>query len=130
MASLTDIHKALSNDQAMSLFRSIATGKYESDFLKTDLNLSPKQYYSRLAALSKCYLVKKSSGKLTLTSFGKLVYDSQSILEEGLQNIVKLKVIDSLEVAGSLSKEESNSIMNTLIQNKEIKAILEKKLKV
>jgi hypothetical protein len=130
LASLTDIHKALSNDQAMSLFRSIATGKYESDLLKTDLNLSPKQYYSRLAALSKCYLVKKSRGKLTLTSFGKLVYDSQSILEEGLQNIVKLKVIDSLEVAGSLSKEESNSIMTTLIQNKEIKAILEKKLKV
>lgn len=130
MASVTDIYKALSNDHAVSLFRSIAMGKSDPELLKSDLKLSPKQYYSRLAALSKCYLVKKRSGKLTLTSFGKLVYDAESTLEKGLQDLVKLKVLDSLELDSNLSKQESDSIMNTLLQNNEIKAILGKKLTI
>jgi hypothetical protein len=130
LASVTDIHKALSNEPAVSLFRSIAMGKSDPELLKSDLKLSPKQYYSRLAALSNCYLVKKRSGKLTLTSFGKLVYDTESTIEKGLQDLVKLKVLDSLELDGNLSKQESNSIMNALLQNNEIKAILGKKLTI
>ena len=130
MASIADIHKALSNDPAVSLFRSIAIGNYDPELLKSDLNLSSKQYYSRLAALSKCYLVKKRSGKLTLTSFGKLVYDAESTIEKGFQDLVKLKVLDSLELDGNLSKQESDSIMNALLQNNEIKAILGKKLTI
>jgi hypothetical protein len=43
---------------------------------------------------------------------------------------VKLKVLDSLELDGNLSKQESNSIMNALLQNNEIKAILGKKLTI
>jgi hypothetical protein len=105
-------------------------GKSDPELLKSDLKLSRKQYYSRLSALSKCYLVKKGSGKLTLTSFGKLVYDTESTIEKGLQDLVKLKVLDSLELDGNLSKQESNSIMNALLQNNEIKAILGKKLTI
>jgi predicted transcriptional regulator len=55
------------------------------------LNLTPKQYYSRLSALSKNALVKKYEGKLRLTSFGKLVYDAQYTIEKGLRDLVSSK---------------------------------------
>ena len=122
------ILKALSNNHALSLFRAIAIEKREPDALRTELKLTPKQYYSRMRALSKSNLVKKKEGILSLTSFGKLVYDAQLTIEKGLDNLVKLKVIDSLEASSALSKEECNNIVNSLIQNQEIKTILEKKL--
>ena len=122
------ILKALSNNHALSLFRAIAIEKREPDPLRTELKLTPKQYYSRMRALSKSNLVKKKEGILSLTSFGKLVYDAQLTIEKGLDNLVKLKVIDSLEASTALSKEECNNIVNSLIQNQEIKTILEKKL--
>jgi hypothetical protein len=39
----------------------------------------------------------------------------------------KLKVIDSLEASSDLSKEERDNIINILLQNREIKTVLEKK---
>ena len=122
-----DVLNAISDKLSLSLFLSVASGKSDPDLLKKDLSLTPKQYYSRLSALSKNALVKKYEGKLRLTSFGKLVYDAQSTIEKGLQDLVKLKVIDSLEADSTLSKEECDNILNTLIQNQEIKAILEKR---
>jgi hypothetical protein len=71
-------------------------------------------------------LVKKKGGLLSLTAFGKLVYEAQITIERGLDDLVKLKVIDSLEISSGLSKEECDNIVNTLIQNQEIKTILEK----
>jgi hypothetical protein len=41
---------------------------------------------------------------LSLTSFGKLVYDAQLTVEKGLDDLIKLKAIDSLEASSGLSK--------------------------
>jgi hypothetical protein len=124
---IASVLKTVSNGPALSLFRTIAFEKREPNALRTELKLTPKQYYSRISALSKSNLVKKRDGMLSLTSFGKLVYDAQLIIEKGLDDLVKLKVIDSLEVSSGLSKEECNNIVNSLIQSQEIKTILEKK---
>jgi hypothetical protein len=123
---IASILKTLSNGHALSLFRTIAIEKREPDTLRTELKLTPKQYYSRISALSKSNLVKKKDGMLSLTSFGKLVYDAQLTVEKGLDDLVKLKAIDSLEASSGLSKDECDNIVNSLIQNPEIKTILKK----
>ncbi|MFL6315198.1 MAG: hypothetical protein ACJ73C_00475 [Nitrososphaeraceae archaeon] len=41
---------------------------------------------------------------LFLTSFGKLVYYAQLTIEKGLDDLIKLKAIDSLEAYSGLSK--------------------------
>jgi hypothetical protein len=64
---------------------------------------------------------------LTLTSFGKLVYESHLTIEKGLEDLSKLKVIDSLESSSGLSKEERDNIVSILLQNREIKTVLERK---
>ena len=124
---IASIFKALSNDHALSLLRAIATERREPDVLKADLKLTSKQYYSRMSALSKSNLVQKKGGILSLTSFGKLVYESQITIEKGLDDLAKLKVIDSLEASTGLSNEERDNIVNILLQNGELKTILEKK---
>lgn len=121
------IFKALSNDHALSLLRAIAIERREPNVLRADLKLTSKQYYSRISALTKSNLVQKKGGMLSLTSFGKLVYESQITIEKGLEDLSKLKVIDSLGASSGLSKEERDNIVNILIQNREIKTILEKK---
>jgi hypothetical protein len=105
------------------LFRTIAIEKKKPDTLRIELKLTPKQYYSRISALSKSNLVKKD-GMLSLTSFGKLVYYAQLTIEKGLDDLIKLKAIDSLEAYSGLSKDECDNIVNSLIQNQEIKTIL------
>ena len=61
---------------------------------------------------------------LFLTSFGKLVYYAQLTIEKGLDDLIKLKAIDSLGAYSGLSKDECDNIVNSLIQNQEIKTIL------
>lgn len=123
---IASIFKALSNDHALSLLRTIAIERREPDVLRADLKLTSKQYYSRISALTKSNLVQKKGGMLSLTSFGKLVYESQITIEKGLEDLSKLKVIDSLGASSGLSNEERDNIVNILIQNREIKTILEK----
>jgi len=124
---IASVFKALSNDHALSLLRAIATERREPDVLRADLGLTSKQYYSRMSALIKSNLVQKKAGMLSLTSFGKLVYESQITIEKGLDDLAKLKVIDSLESSAGLSNEERDNIVNILLQNGELKTILEKK---
>ncbi|MFL6368260.1 MAG: hypothetical protein ACJ72T_06890, partial [Nitrososphaeraceae archaeon] len=56
---IASILKTLSNGHALSLFRTIAIEKKKPDTLRIELKLTPKQYYSRISALSKSNLVKK-----------------------------------------------------------------------
>jgi hypothetical protein len=125
---IASVFKALSNDHALTLLRAIAVERKEPDVLRADLKLTSKQYYSRISALTKSNLVQKKGGMLMLTSFGKLVYESQLTIEKGLEDLSKLKVIDSLESSSDLSKEERDNIINILLQNRELKTVLEKKV--
>jgi hypothetical protein len=124
---IASIFKALSSDHALSLLRAIAIERREPELLRANLKLSTKQYYSRIGTLSKANLVHKKGGFLTLTSFGKLVYESHLTIEKGLEDLSKLKVIDSLESSSGLSKEERDNIVSILLQNREIKTVLERK---
>ena len=54
---------------------------------------------------------------LFLTSFGKLVYYAQLTIEKGLDDLIKLKAIDSLEAYSGLSKDECDNIVQTDAMN-------------
>ncbi len=69
-------------------------------------------------------LVRKKNGKYILTTFGKIVYESQLTVENALNNYWKLKAIDSLETSNELPKEEQQKLIETLLDNQEIKEIL------
>jgi hypothetical protein len=93
--------------------------------LISKLGLTRKQYYSRMSALINAGLISRSNGKYSLTSFGKVVYEAQLLIEKAKQNFWKLRAIDSVESsARGLSPEERSKIIETLIVEVDLKEIL------
>ena len=119
---------AISDKQSLDLFRYIAGTNADSDTLRAKLNLTRKQYYSRLSRMTKVGLVKRKNGKHFLTAFGKVVYDVQTTIEKAVNSYWKLKAVDSLEMSDELPEEERLKLIDGLLDNNEIKEILSKKV--
>ena len=123
-ASVANILNAISDDKSLVLFKTIAIDS--SDFLISKVNLSCKQYYSRISNLIKSDLISRKNKRYFLTSFGKIVYDAQKRIEMAAEDHWKLKAIDSIERSDNrgLPAEEFKKIIDNLIKNQQIKDIL------
>src|SRR5712692_6672617 len=123
-ASVANILNAISDDKSLVLFKTIAIDR--SDFLISKVNLSCKQYYSRISNLIKSDLISRKNKRYFLTSFGKIVYDAQKRIEMAAEDHWKLKAIDSIERSDNrgLPAEEFKKIIDNLIKNQQIKDIL------
>ena len=76
--------------------------------------------------MTRAGLVRRKNSKYVLTTFGKIVYESQLTIDNALNNYWKLKAIDSLETANELPKEEQQKLIETLLDNQDLKEILVK----
>jgi hypothetical protein len=98
------------------------------------MDLTTKQYYSRISGLLDVGLIRRNKGKYSLTLLGKVVYDSQMIIGKTLAYYWKLKAIESVETTGSVptgpAEGERIELINTLIDNHQIKDILLKTISV
>jgi hypothetical protein len=128
--SISSILKKVSDDKTLVLFNSIAVSSTNNDryIPLKEMNLSTKQYYSRIAGLTDAGLIKRHKGKYFLTLLGKVVYESQMIIGKTLAYYWKLKAIESLETstASGILNEEITQLINALIDNHQIKDILMK----
>ena len=122
MTSVVETVKAISKEEALIIFKTIALGKVEGNIVRSKTKLTSKQYYSRMSALLKAGLLKRKSGRYNLTAFGKIVYDAQATIENAINNYWKLKAVDSIiEISDEVPKEEFNKIVDILIDNHQIK---------
>jgi predicted transcriptional regulator len=119
------ILSVISEKKGSDIFKSIASATAHTDVLITKLNLTRKQYYSRMSNLVKLGLVKRENGRYLLTSFGKVIYSSYMRLEGridlALDSYWKLKAVDSMEFP---STEERNKVISILIDNPDIQNAL------
>jgi hypothetical protein len=76
MQPVAGIFESLSDEQSVILFIGIAAENANSVELNK-MTLTRKQYYSMIRVGS----IKRKSGKLVLTAFGRIVYESQKIME-------------------------------------------------
>ena len=128
--SITSILKRVSDDKTLVLFNSIAVSSTNNDryIPLKEMNLSTKQYYSRIAGLLDAGIIKRHKGKYFLTMLGKVVFESQMMIGKTLAYYWKLKAIESLDISttsGPLG-EEMTQLINALIDNHQIKDILMK----
>jgi hypothetical protein len=119
--SVENILRVLSVDKSLALFETIAVGSSASDVLRSRLDLTRKQYYSRMSALLKAGLVQRRSGSYSLSSFGKIVYDALVIIGKALENYWKLAAIDSVQYLPEIGR---NKIIEVLIGNPQIRESL------
>ena len=124
--SIADVLSAIADDKSLVLFNTIAIAGGDSDILITRLDVTRKQYYSRISALMKTGLISRKDRQYMLTSLGKIVYDAQLMIGRATNTYWKLKAIDSLETEHKLPADERNKIINTLIDNQDIIKILVK----
>jgi predicted transcriptional regulator len=75
--SLTSILKKISENKAHVLFNNIAISNNNGRSIPPlkEMNLSTKQYYSRVSGLLEAGLIKRHKGTYSLTLLGKIVYD-------------------------------------------------------
>src|SRR5215472_5858818 len=131
MTTVLDVLKTIANDKSLVLFNTIALSDCDSDICIRGLELTRKQYYSRLSALLKAGVVKRVRGKYSLTTFGVIVYYAQELIGKAVDQYWKLKAIDSIRASGNgeMPQEQFHTIIDKLIVNQEIKNILIKQIK-
>jgi predicted transcriptional regulator len=129
MITLVDLLKPITDEKSLALFNTIANG--DSNFCITALQLTRKQYYSRLSALLKAGVVKRVRGKYSLTSCGVILYHAQELIGKAVNQYSQLNAIDSIRESGSddFPQEQFYSIIDKLIASQEIKNILLKHFK-
>lgn len=130
MVSLEQVLDCISPKDALIIFRTIAAENGNSEELKKKTKLTRKQYYSRMSKLVGADLVNKVNGRYSLTALGEVVYNSLSLIENGLDVYWKLKTIDALKAdkGGTIPKAEHRNLVDTLIEDGQIKEILAKRL--
>jgi uncharacterized protein YbaP (TraB family) len=132
LPSITSILKKISDDKALTLFNSIAVSNGDKYIPLKEMNLTTKQYYSRVSGMLNAGLIKRHKGKYFLTLLGKVVYDCQLTIGKALTYHWKLKAIESIEMSASvksgLPDGELAQLIDTLIDNHQIKDILMKSM--
>ena len=130
--SVSDVLKKISDDKALTLFNSIAVSNGDRYLPLKEMNLTTKQYYSRIAGLVDVGLIKRNNGKYFLTLMGKVVYQSQMLIGKTLSYFWKLKAIESVEMSSNVEipKEELSQLINSVIDNHQIRDILMKTISV
>src|ERR687891_1343491 len=130
LISIVDILKKTSDDKALTLFNSIAISDGDKYISLKEMNLTTKQYYSRIAGLTNAGLIKRHKGKYSLTLLGKVFYDSQMMIGKALKDYWKLKAIESIEMSSgaTLPEGELIQLIDVLITNHHIKNILMKSI--
>jgi hypothetical protein len=122
--SVANIFNSLSDEQSVLLFTTIATKSISSVELRSKISLTRKQYYSKLSRMVRVGLIKRRSGKLVVTTLGKIVYELQKVVQDAYNNHWKLKVLDSIEISEELPREERKKLMDNLIDDSRLKQIL------
>jgi hypothetical protein len=121
---IAKIFESLSDEQSVKLFSIIGAQSTNSTELRGKVTLTRKQYYSRISRMVGVGLIKRRQGKLVLTAFGKIVFESQKFLEIATNSQWKLKVIDSIDLSDELPKDERRKLLDNLIENRRIREIL------
>jgi hypothetical protein len=128
LPSIISILKKISDDKALILFNSIALSNKGVRYIPLkELNLSAKQYYSRISGLLNAGLIRRQKGIYSLTLLGKIVHESQMIVGMALSYYWRLKTIEFIDMSNpDLPAEEITQLVDVLIDNHQIKDILMK----
>jgi hypothetical protein len=127
--SITTVLKKISDDKTLTLFNSIAGADGDKNIPLKEMNLTTKQYHTRISGLLNAGLIKRHKGKYSHTLLGKIVYDTQMTIGKTLTYHWKLKGIESIEASNN-PEWELAQLISALIDNRQIKNILMKSIHV
>jgi predicted transcriptional regulator len=125
--SVESVFSAISDNKSLSLFNIIAimssspasyVGNSNGEILISRMNLTRKQYYTRINRLVDAGLITRKRARFVLTSLGRVVYETYKTIGVAIQNRWKLEAIDSIQtsqLASRMPTEERQKLINTLL---------------
>ena len=126
-----NIFRHVSDTEALIILEAMAISeRYDtsSSIIMARLGLTPKQYHSRMKKLMRAGLIDRIDGRYHATCFGIVFFTWYGKIETAIKYYWKLKAIDSIIGMSVEEKKlpvgELNRIIETLIQNQEMKNIL------
>ena len=121
--AVSDVWRCLADNKSLDILRSIHESQPVSII---NLDMSRKQYYSKLAKLSRCNLVYRSGGKYTITSLGKIAYGVVQRIAALEKDYWKFVAIDALDSVANLqiSDEERKKIISIIVTDLQTREIL------
>jgi predicted transcriptional regulator len=126
---LTAILRATCDDKSLILFESIALSNGNGYIPLKEMNLTVKQYYSRLSGLMKSGLIKRQKGKYSVTIMGNIVHEAYVVIGQALSAYWRLNALESIESSSNgLPREEVLKLVDNLIDNHKIKELIIKTL--
>jgi predicted transcriptional regulator len=126
---VTDVFKALSDTDSLSLFSTICLGSTDSEKLMSTYALSKRQYYDRMNDLRNAGLIKRQRGKYEITSYGHIIFSILKIAEKATERHWKLQALDMMNLSAKRDFQgvDYTKIVDILLDDIEIKEILLRK---
>jgi hypothetical protein len=93
-------------------------GQPTGEILISRMNLTRRQYYTRINRLVDAGLITKKRARFVLTSLGRVVYETHKTIGVAIQSRWKLEAIDSIQtshLAARMPTEERQKLINTLV---------------
>ena len=123
--SISYVLRTISDDKTLMLLKNVTMVDGKGHIPLKELNLTTKQYYSRISGLMAAGIIKRNRGKYSITAFGKILCDVQMTIEKTLQYYWKLKAIESIQTS-DISEHDYLKLVDTLIDNYQLKDIFMK----
>jgi hypothetical protein len=86
------------------------------------MNMSRKQYYTRINRLREAGLIRRSGAKFILTSLGTVIFEIHKTITLAIHNRWRLQAIDSLASlsAAGMPNEEKHKLISALMGDHEV----------
>jgi hypothetical protein len=123
--SITSVLRKISDEKTLMLLKNIKISDGKNHIPIKDMQLTTKQYYSRISGLMDVGLIKRNRGRYFLTAFGKVVYEAHMTIHRSLLYYWKLKAIDSIQTT-DISEQDFSTLVDALIDNYQLKDIFMK----
>src|SRR6476620_6904742 len=112
---VSTILRALSDEKSRTLLNNIGMSPRDSNLFIQNLNLTRKQYYSKMDRLFKRGLLARKNGKYYLTTMGKIIYELQNIDGIPVNDYWTSKTIKSLHTPDNLPDHELSKLIDMFL---------------
>jgi predicted transcriptional regulator len=119
--STLQVLDVLSDRTSVDIMNAIAENVTSSHNIRELLGLTSKEYYIRHSRLLKTGIIKRKDAKLTLTSFGQLIYRALLKIATAFRHYRELIIIDAIKSSVGMPHDELKDLIDKVIHDAEIK---------
>jgi predicted transcriptional regulator len=121
--STLQVLDVLSDRTSVDIMNAVAEKVTSPDNIRELLGLTTKQYYMRYSRLLKTGIIKRKHAKLTLSSFGQLIYKALLIIASAFRHSRELTMIDAIKSIAGMPDNEQKDLIDNLNLDAEIKEL-------